>query len=121
MIVFLLSLRVLVRNIGSGLRDPEFQVLFALFGALLIVGSVFYTIVEGWGVIDALYFCVASMSTVGYGDLTPRTYEGKVFTIVYLLLGTGTYVAMAAKLATAIVARRVATHGAAARRHESDA
>lgn len=103
MIVFLLALRVLVRSIGSGLRDPTFQVLFALFGVLLAVGCVFYTIVEGWSLIDALYFCVASMSTVGYGDITPQTTEGKLFTIVYLLLGTGTFVAMAAKLATTIV------------------
>lgn len=31
-----------------------------------------------WSVIDAIYFCTVTMSTVGYGDLSPSTPETKV-------------------------------------------
>jgi hypothetical protein len=121
MIMLLLTLGALVRSIRSGLRDPTFHILFICFGALLVGGCVFYVHIEGWSVIDALYFCMASMSTVGYGDVSPQTDMGKIFTIGYLLLGTGTYVAMAARLAAAIVLSFRYTHGAAAQsRHESD-
>ena len=41
----------------------------------------------GW--IDCLYFSTTTMTTVGYGDLTPHTDAGKMFTIVYIFLGVG--------------------------------
>ena len=35
------------------------------------IGAMFWTNREPWTPIDALYFSAATMSTVGYGDLTP--------------------------------------------------
>lgn len=45
--------------------------------------------VEGWRWIDSLYFSVITLSTVGYGDLTPQTDPGKVFTMLYIFSGIG--------------------------------
>lgn len=42
---------------------------------------------EPWTVIDALYFSMVTMSTVGYGDLTPSTSGSKVFTCMYIFVG----------------------------------
>ena len=53
----------------------------------LMVGVVFYTSVERWNWTDSLYFCVATLSTTGYGDLHPSTKMSKVFTIVYIVVG----------------------------------
>lgn len=39
------------------------------------------------GFIDALYFCVVTLTTVGYGDLVPGTTLGKLFTSSYVFLG----------------------------------
>ena len=36
----------------------------------LTVGCAFYMEVEGWTLIDSLYFSMVTMSTVGYGGLT---------------------------------------------------
>jgi len=71
------------------LRDREERGPALLVASLLIVGTVFYALVEGWGVIDAVYFSAMSLATVGYGDLVPETPEGKLFTVVYVLAGIG--------------------------------
>ena len=39
---------------------------------MLLAGVLVYHWLEGWSYLDALYFCVVSLATVGYGDLTPR-------------------------------------------------
>ena len=70
-------------------RDPEERAPLLLVVSLLIVGAVFYPIVEGWSVLDAVFFSTMSLATVGYGDLVPTTSLGKIFTIVYVLVGIG--------------------------------
>lgn len=54
---------------------------------VLLGGATFYHYVEKWNYIDALYFSAATMTTVGYGDITPKTNAGKLFTVVYVFLG----------------------------------
>ena len=52
-------------------------------------GATFYHYVERWRYIDALYFSAATMTTVGYGDITPKTDAGKIFTIIFVFAGVG--------------------------------
>ena len=53
----------------------------------LAIGAVFYTNVEGWSVVTAVYFSMVTMSTVGYGDFAPSTVGGKAFTSLWILIG----------------------------------
>ncbi|CAN6451713.1 unnamed protein product [Victoria cruziana] len=39
--------------------------------------------------IDALYFCVVTMCTIGYGDITPSSPAAKLFSIMFVLVGFG--------------------------------
>lgn len=57
--------------------------------SMLALGTVFYHSTEGWSWIDSLYFSFISLTTVGFGDITPSTDIGKIFTIVYLTIGIG--------------------------------
>ena len=59
-------------------------ILIVLFG-----GATIYHYVEKWRFLDALYFSAATMTTVGYGDLAPKTDAGKIFTIGYVFFGVG--------------------------------
>lgn len=89
MLQFLLTLWQFVRAIRKGLDDPEFRSLCILVLIVIGSGTIFYHFVEGMGWIDALYFCVITLTTVGYGDLSPQTQIGKLFTVVYILVGLG--------------------------------
>ncbi len=57
--------------------------------AVLSIGTIFYHYVENLKWLDSAYFSVITLTTVGYGDITPKTDLGKVFTIFYVLLGVG--------------------------------
>jgi hypothetical protein len=64
-----------------------FQILVTITLAVLGGGMVFYHFVEKLSWVDAYYFCVVTLSTVGYGDITPHTSLGKIFTTFYIMVG----------------------------------
>lgn len=66
-----------------------YRILLAAVVLILGVGTVFYHYVERFSWLDAYYFCVVTLATVGYGDLTPKTDIGKLFTTFYILSGVG--------------------------------
>jgi hypothetical protein len=70
-------------------QDEQFRGLAGLTALMLGIGTIFYATVEGWGLFDSLYFSVITLSTVGYGDLTPKTTFARAFTMVYILCGLG--------------------------------
>lgn len=89
MLQFFLTLWHFVRAIRKGLGDPEFRSLCILVLIVIGSGTIFYHFVEGMGWIDAFYFCVITLTTVGYGDFAPKTPIGKLFTVVYIFIGLG--------------------------------
>jgi voltage-gated potassium channel Kch len=71
--------------------------------SVVACATVFYRWQEGWGWIDATYFSVVTIATVGYGDFTPKTDAGKIFTIFYIFGGIGLFVSTAAALANHVI------------------
>ena len=68
------------------------QRLLYVFIVMMIVlfgGASFYHYAEGWRFLDAVYFSSYTITTVGYGDITPKTDVGKIFTIFYIFAGVG--------------------------------
>ncbi|MDX1418062.1 MAG: potassium channel family protein [Candidatus Promineifilaceae bacterium] len=76
------------------LRDKQSRPVLYWAAAALIVGTLAYHWLEGWSYLDSLYFCVISLATIGYGDLTPTTPAARLFTIFYVINGVGILVAL---------------------------
>lgn len=84
-------------------RDPSFRLLATLTGSLLLVGTLVFHQVEGWGYLDSFYFSAISLATVGYGDFTPKTPAGKLLTIFYIFMGFGLLAALLTRFADALI------------------
>jgi voltage-gated potassium channel len=69
-------------------RSRLFFVL-AGFTLLIVGGAGGYVLLEGWGWRDALFMTVTTLSTVGYGEVYPLSQEGRLFSIILILLGVG--------------------------------
>ena len=67
------------------------HIIFALLLAItfLSIGTVYYNQVESWSKVDSFYFSTMTLTTIGYGDLTPTFDGSKIFTSIYALLGIG--------------------------------
>ncbi len=80
---------LLFQTIYSFLLDKEYRDLLFTTFVVLGIGATAYHYLEGWSWLDSVYFCVITLTTIGYGDFAPQTPEGKLFTIFYLLVGLG--------------------------------
>jgi voltage-gated potassium channel len=88
MIELFVTVLRLARSVASAWRrDPQFRSLTFLVVITLVGGTVFYSTVEGWSIVDAFYFSVTTVTTVGLGDLSPTTTIGKLFTVIYIFAG----------------------------------
>jgi voltage-gated potassium channel len=102
MLLLLLAFTRLLRGVWNGFKDPQFQALGIAVLILIIAGTIFYSNVEHWRALDSFYFSVVTLATVGYGDFTPHTDLGKIFTVIYIFIGVGTLVSFITLLATKV-------------------
>ena len=77
------------RDFIETIFQPEFRPIFASVVAVLLSGTLIFRELEGWSLLDSLYFSVVTLATIGYGDLTPTTSTAKLFSIFYILVGVG--------------------------------
>ncbi|MDJ0925029.1 MAG: potassium channel family protein [Acidimicrobiia bacterium] len=110
------------RLVGRLVADPTSRGLGILAIGLITGGALFYRNFEDLSWIDSFYFTIVTLTTVGYGDIAPETYPGKVFTMLYLLIGVGvlvSFVTITARLMVEVREERVeARRERRSRRHD---
>jgi hypothetical protein len=100
--------RRVVRALRYAVREEEFLSVLSAGVGLVIIGTLTYTLGEGWNVVDAFYFAVATLTTssVADPDLVLADRWMKVFTVFYLLVGIGILVEILRRLGLGSVAVR---------------
>lgn len=63
-------------------------VALVLSAAYLVAGVLLYTSLEPeWTAVDAVYFSMVTMSTVGYGDISPSSSGTRILTVAMIFIG----------------------------------
>jgi voltage-gated potassium channel len=58
------------------------------FAAVLIGGTVGFTLIDNYPPFDAFYMTLTTMTTVGYGEVHPLSFAGRVFNSFLIFFGT---------------------------------
>lgn len=82
-------MKFIFHTLQEFLKDKHYRSLLGASVFILFSGALVYYYLEGWSYLDSLYFAAITLSTVGYGDFSPQTDLGKLFTIVYIGIGVG--------------------------------
>jgi voltage-gated potassium channel len=56
---------------------------------LVALGTIGYMLIEGWPMLDSLYMTVITFSTVGFGEIRQLSPNGRIFTLILIVLGVG--------------------------------
>ncbi len=60
--------------------------------AITLAGSCGYMLIDGWNFFDSLYMTIITIASVGYGEVRPLTENGRIFTMLLILIGSGTLI-----------------------------
>lgn len=82
-------------------RKLVFAMLIAAL--IIIVGATGFKYFEGFSWLDSFYTSVQTVTTVGFGDLTPVTKSGRLFAIMLMITGAGTVLYSLSVLAQAVI------------------
>jgi len=84
----------------------RFRIYFSILVAVLFIGMVGLILLESFSPLDAFYFLIVTIATVGYGDLHPLTPLGKILVIVIILAGVGCFVGVVANAIEYMIEKR---------------
>jgi voltage-gated potassium channel len=76
-----------IRASWDAFSSPRIRQPLKIVAPLVTIATIFYHFVEHWSWLDSFYFSMVALSTVGFGDLSPETVAGKLFTVAYIVLG----------------------------------
>jgi hypothetical protein len=82
------------------------QLYLVIFILLLFCGMIGFAFFENLSLVDAAYFSIVTMATVGYGDIHPQTGIGKILALVLIIGGVGTFLGVVASITDLFFNRR---------------
>src|ERR1043166_562242 len=93
-------MQIFLRN-----RRTIFQIRYAFLALIVAIlcGTVGFKLIEGWSLTDSFYVTVQTLTTVGYGDVPPRSSRGRGFAILVMLIGAGGVALAASTIVQSVV------------------
>ena len=78
-----------------------------IFLGVMVFGTVGFMMAERRSFLDAAYFVIVTMATVGYGDIHPISPGGKLVTLFIIVLGVGTFLGVIANTTELMLSRKL--------------
>ena len=103
------------------IRAPRFRLRYALVAILVAIalGTLGFHLLESWSLADSLYLTLQTLTTVGYGDVTPQTGAGRVFASLYMFVGVGVVLyVLTSSVQTIVQSEMIAAFGERRRQRE---
>ncbi|MGE4131127.1 MAG: potassium channel family protein [Bdellovibrionales bacterium] len=108
--VYRLGTRVFIQRLFRLARQPLFITLTIYGNSIVALGALsLYHFEKGvnpsiHSMLDTIWWAVATVTTVGYGDIHPMTTQGKIIGILTMIIGTALFWAYTALFASALLA-----------------
>lgn len=109
-----ISLPLLFARFKSLIRHPAFGVLTVLGNGTILAGASILYIFEKpanphlTSFLDALWWAVSTVTTVGHGELNPVTTPGKILGIVMMIFGTALFCSFTGLFASVLLEPEIA-------------
>jgi voltage-gated potassium channel Kch len=90
-------------------NDRTLVRMLGFIGVLIALGTLYFKGAMNLPLLDSLYFVVTTITTTGYGDITPKDASAitKIAVVCLMLLGTGSFAIVFALAADWLFARRL--------------
>jgi len=69
--------------------EKKIRWLLLLMLGVILYGTIGYTLIERWPLLDSVYMTIITLSTVGFREVRNLSSTGKIFTIVLVIFGVG--------------------------------
>jgi hypothetical protein len=81
------------------------QIFLALFLLVTAIGTVGFMMLENLSFVDAFYYNIVTMSTVGYGDIHPTNPASRMFAVLLIVMGGATFLGVIANATQMLILR----------------
>jgi voltage-gated potassium channel len=72
-------------------RNNTSYLAIAFLAVMILIGTIGFSILESYGIIDALFMTIITISTVGFREVQPLSSGGKIFTIFLIVFSFGIF------------------------------
>ena len=95
---------VIFRKVVSAVRRENLhRIIFIIVFVLFFGSSAFVYFEKKIDFPDALWWSIVTMTTVGYGDISPETTGGRIVGFIVMLMGIGFLGLLTATIASAFI------------------
>jgi voltage-gated potassium channel len=84
----------------------KLKLYLSILAFIIAVGTVVFAHLENLSLLDAFYFSIVTIATVGYGDIHPSTVIGKLVAIALIIIKVGTFLEVIAGITQVMIKRR---------------
>ncbi|MGB3757547.1 MAG: ion channel [Rivularia sp. (in: cyanobacteria)] len=104
----LTKIRNWIESIWEFLETENFLRPLLLIIVIIVISSVGLSLVEpNLSLFDSLWWAVVTLTTVGYGDVTPKALPGRFIAFLDMLVGIGVLTLLTATVASILVERKI--------------